>query len=232
VEANLGQPLDRLNSVASSQSVNSSDGLAEALDGFFNAFQALSADPTSTVLRQQVILSAQGVARKLNSVDKNLVNTQNQIVSQISQEVTDINTSLSDIAKLNGQISMIEVGGKARANDLRDGRQQMVEELSKHIDLNTQEQADGSLTVRLGSAAGALLVSGAYSGNTASAATVKLAVDGAAPTLDLKSWTGGEAEIAANLDAVAPQPASGTLAARIEAVNTVIGGNAAGLIQD
>jgi len=233
LQSGLEQPLDRLDSLASNTATTSGDGgLVQDLQNFFNAFQSLSSDPTSTSLRQQVILKAQAVASRLNTIGDGLISLQTQIGQTVSQSVSEANTSLASIASLNKQIAQIEVGGTGpRANDLRDQRQQLVEDLSKKFNIYTHEASDDTMTVRLGDSGGALLVSGVFSGNTASASTVKLTVDGSAPTMTLKSWTGGEAETSLNLDAIPGQPSTGSVAAELNMINTVIGDGTTGLVQ-
>jgi len=232
VQANLGQSLNRLDPLTGSSPTATQGGLQELMDSFFNAFEALATEPASTVLRQQVILTSQALTGKLNTIGASLENLQNQITIQITQNVSDINSTIAEIAYLNSQIASVEVGGANHANDLRDRRQQLIEDLSKRINISTREESDRTVTIRLGASSGPLLVSGVFSGNTASASTIKLAVSGAASSLNIRSWTGGEAEIAGNLDVVTPQPTGGTLAAEIEAVATTIGDAGAGLIRD
>jgi flagellar hook-associated protein 1 len=233
VQAAIGQPLDQLVSQSTGASTDVPNGLNETLDTFFNAWEALATDPASPVLRQQVTAASQAVASKLNEIGNNLATTQTSIITHISQTVDDINTKLSEIADLNSQIAAVEVGGLTPAPDLRDARQLKIEELAEMIDIHTAEQTDGTVTVRLGSSAGTLLVSGVFSGNTASAATFKLGLRSTdtPPNIDIEGWTGGEAENDANLGAVT-QPLRGRLAAQLEVVNTTIGSSTNGLIED
>jgi flagellar hook-associated protein 1 len=233
VQAGIGQPLDQLVSQATATATDTPNGLVEQIDNFFNAWQSLSTNPSSPVLRQQLVAAAQSVAAKLNDIGDNLVNLQTQITTQASQTIDDLNLKLSEIADLNKQIASVEVGGLTPAPDLRDLRQVKIEELAQLIDIDAQEQNDGTVTIRLGNAAGTLLVSGVFSGNTASAATVKLATRSTdvPPNIDIEGWTGGVAEIDANLSATT-QPNRGTLAAQLEAINTTIGSDTNGLILD
>jgi flagellar hook-associated protein 1 len=233
VQAAIGQPLDQLVSQSSGTSTDMPNGLNETLTTFFNAWDNLATNPASPVLRQQVIAASQAVASKLNEIGNNLATTQTSIVTQISQTVDDINTKLTEIAELNSQIAAVEVGGLTPAPDLRDARQLKIEELAAMIDINAQEQTDGTVTIRLGSAAGTLLVSGVFSGNTASAATFKFGLRSTdtPPNIDIEGWTGGEVENDANLGAVT-QPLKGKLAAQLEVVNTTIGSSTNGLIED
>jgi flagellar hook-associated protein 1 FlgK len=64
---------------------------------------------------------------------------------------------LSDIAGLNGQITQTEALGGGKANDLRDLREQDLEQLANLVNIDTSTAADGSVAVSIG---GTQLVSG------------------------------------------------------------------------
>lgn len=238
ITSNIGQTVDNIESLAGSTVTTITDGLTEVLDGFFNAFESLSGNPTSQVLRQQVLLSAEAVARKLNTISSNLTTLQSQLISQVSQNVDDINSDLANIASLNQQIYSTEIGAERKANNLRDTRQLAIEELSKRVDLWFQEEANTTVTVRLGSSTGTLLVDRFYSGNTGQARTYKLTAvnnptaPGETIKYELQGWTGGVAETALNRVAIANQPSKGTIAAQIEVVNDTIGDATKGLVLD
>ena len=51
----------------------------------------------------------------------------------------EINSLASEIATLNKQINVIEIDGKANANELRDQRDLMIDELSEIVDVNVSE---------------------------------------------------------------------------------------------
>lgn len=235
VQTMIGQPLDESASAAGAGSATQTDGLSEGIDAFFNAFQSLSAEPTSMLFRQQVLLKAQTLSQKLNTISSTLTTAQTNLLGAIDQNLRDINDGLATIATFNQQIGAAEVGTANKANDLRDARQAAVEELAKKVNLSTTEEADGTLTVRLGSATGSLLVSGVFSGNTGSAGTVKLgrSTTDAPPNVTIQGWTGGVApEDDTTITPLAEQPTSGTVAAQLDVLNQVIGDSTTGLIRD
>ena len=67
--------------------------------------------------------------------------------------VTKANAAIADIAKLNDQIIKTEVGGSGMANDLRDLRQQKIEELSKLVDITSTAQSNGAVDITMGGVA-------------------------------------------------------------------------------
>lgn len=225
VTSNIGQTVDNVESLAGTTVTTTTDGLQEAFDAFYNAFESLSADPTSSVLRQQVVLGSDAVARKLNTISDNLSTLQGQILNQADQNLTDINDELANVADLNRQIYNMELGGAYTANDLRDSRQRAIEELSGKIDLYTQEEANGTLTVRLHGSTGALLVSKFDSGSSATSSTYALSRGGTVPTTAVYGATGGGAAAL-----LAVQPDKGTLSAQLEVANSI--GTSGALVAD
>jgi flagellar hook-associated protein 1 len=235
VQADLNQPLDRSNPIASTFPTETGAGLAEAIDAFFNSWSTLATDPSNFVLRKQVVQHAQNVAGKLNDVGNRLDTTQQQITDNVQINVDEINDILGQIADLNANIASVEIANFTRANDMRDERQRKLEELSRKIDIFHQEEANGTVTVRLKSSTGDLLVSGTFSGNTSQAGTVKLGIEftgSTNATIQLGKWTGGEAENAGTLDALIQEPTAGTLLAQIQTIADVIGDANGGLIRD
>ena len=65
---------------------------------------------------------------------------------------SEINELTRDIANINSHVVSAELGG-SRANDLRDERDRLIDELSNLIDVRTREKADGSETVSMGAMA-------------------------------------------------------------------------------
>lgn len=159
-QANLAQVIDRQASGAAGASatggVGGQHGLAEELSSLFNAFQSLSTNPTSTAERQVLLLKAQGLATQFNQVSGRLDDLNHLLNDQLATDVQTANGLLGQIAKLNEQIVKIEVGG-GFANDLRDVRQQRLEELGKLVNLTTTEQPTGAIEVAVD---GVSLVSG------------------------------------------------------------------------
>jgi len=72
--------------------------------------------------------------------------------NEITSITEQINSMSAQLADLNQSISRSELGGD-QANDLRDRRDQLVDQLSQLVDVSTQEQSNGSLTVYLDSMA-------------------------------------------------------------------------------
>jgi len=160
-QAALGQLIDRqatgAEGAAAASGVGGQHGLAEQLSDLFNAFQSVSSNPTSTSERQVLIIKAQSLATQFNQVADRLGDVRTSLNESLSSDAEQANIALEDIAKLNEQIVTAEIGGSGRANDLRDIRQQRIEDLAKLAKVDTVANPNGSVDI---SVDGTTLVSG------------------------------------------------------------------------
>ena len=133
----------------SSTASDSSTGLAAQLNGLFSAFQAVATSPTSTAARQALIGQAQTLAATFNNVSTQLGSLKTSLNSSLNNSVDSANQLLSDIANLNKQISTAEFSG-GTANDLRDAREQDLENLSHLTNITTSTSTNGAVDVSIG----------------------------------------------------------------------------------
>ncbi len=93
----------------------------------------------------------------LAELDEQLQQLQEDCVSSVQEAVDNLNSYASQVAALNRQIAQAEVGG-ATANDLRDQRDALVDQMSALADITTNEDSNGTFSVNIG---GISLVQGA-----------------------------------------------------------------------
>src|SRR5258706_27956 len=105
-------------------------GLQDGLDAFFNAWSALSNNPGGQAERVALINAASGLGSQLRQTRGLLVNAQANLDQDLNQSVGQVNSLLSQIADYNGQIAAAEAGGQP-ANDLRDQRQLLLQDVSR-----------------------------------------------------------------------------------------------------
>ncbi len=108
------------------------------VENFYNALLKLEDDPGSTTTRQDFIGQANSVAEYFNNMSINLEKTQDNINQEIKDVTDRINSIAAQIASLNKQINMIEIRG-VTANELRDQRAVILDELSTLVDVETRE---------------------------------------------------------------------------------------------
>ena len=126
--------------------------LADILNDFWGAWSELSNDPTSTSARKNVIDQANQLANGFRQVKRQLASLQNSISRDMENLTSEINAMSTEIASLNRLIASEEADG-TRANDLRDARDLIIDNLSGLIDVNTVEKSSGSVTVYIGAMA-------------------------------------------------------------------------------
>ena len=130
---------------------NTTTGLSATLQKFADALQNVASNPTSTASRQVLLSQANGVAQRLQSYDAQLTQYDREVQARLGGEVTDITTIAQQIAQLN--LKIFEASGRAgqAPNDLLDQRDQLLSELSGHIDVTAVKQDDGRVNVFIGS---------------------------------------------------------------------------------
>ena len=121
-------------------------GLSQAMDEFWNAWQDLVNNPSGHTERTALVAKSEILANRFNKIYSDLEQTQKDADNSIKGTVEEINLISDQIADLNEQISQIEATGQ-NANDLRDQRDLLLNELSSMMDITTSEGNDGKVTV-------------------------------------------------------------------------------------
>jgi flagellar hook-associated protein 1 FlgK len=127
----------------------SEEGFNKTLDAFFAAWQTLSQNPESSAGRATVREQASLVVNAFHQMSNRLSDLEKSLDDQVGGVVTKINRLGEDIAELNRQIARSELGGD-KANDLRDRRDQEIDELSQYADVHVIEMTNGVARVFIG----------------------------------------------------------------------------------
>lgn len=122
----------------------SDSGFTKIMDSFYSSLQELSKDPSSSAVRALVRESGVTLASYFNNTATNFEQLQEDINDQVKINVEEINSLAAQIQGLNKQIYNFELTGSA-ANDLRDSRTVLVDQLSKLVNINASEVAYGKL---------------------------------------------------------------------------------------
>lgn len=121
-------------------------GIAARLSDFFSGLQDVSTNPGESTARSVLLARAAQLASSLNQASSDLLTARESLNFQVKQTVTEINSLARQIAELNDKIVSAEVTGQ-QANDLRDQRELIVNELAKRVDITTIESDTGALSV-------------------------------------------------------------------------------------
>lgn len=119
------------------------DGKSTGFKTIFNqlmvtGMQALLKDPSSNTAKSQFVGYAGALTEYFNGMAGNLEKVQKDINQEIKLKVDEINSIAGEIATLNKQINTIELTG-VKANELRDRRTLLIDELSKIVDVQVKE---------------------------------------------------------------------------------------------
>ncbi len=117
-----------------------SGGISNSLDSFFKSLTALTENVPDTTIRSQVTGYAESMMGFVQEVADSLMQSQMELNSEIDSTVDKINAYAKEVAALTKQINTLEVYG-SRANDLRDERARVIDELSLLVDVEVIEQA-------------------------------------------------------------------------------------------
>ncbi len=128
-------------------------GLPSALDQFFATSRSLSADPSSTILRQQFLRDADSLAGRFNELSTQLTGVDTETREAINARVADINTLASQIAIVNKQMSKHPLVDR-QPPDLLDQRDFLLTKLSKLVKINVTTRANGAVDLQIGNATG------------------------------------------------------------------------------
>ncbi len=120
-----------------------------SLDNLWTAVQELSKDPSSAVTQGLLIERCSEFLARADSVYSGLKDYQLNLNETVKSKVDKINDHAEQIKKLNDRIRYIEVGGFEEANDLRDARNQLVDELAAMANISYSEDVDGNICIQL-----------------------------------------------------------------------------------
>jgi len=125
----------------------SDNSLSNDMNQFWTAWSDLSKGPENAGARSVVRERALTLTDSLHSISTQMSDRQNDLNSQVNVQISQINVYANQIKDLNDQIKRSEVSGD-NPNDLRDSRDNLVDELSKIVSVRVTETRDPSFTDR------------------------------------------------------------------------------------
>ncbi|MBP5153047.1 MAG: flagellar hook-associated protein FlgK [Lachnospiraceae bacterium] len=113
-------------------------GFNTAFNLMFNALEELHKNSGDAAVKSQFVMYSQSLCDFFNNVSTQLSELQKDVNMEIKDSVSQINSIAEQVATLNKQINVIELTG-ATANELRDKRDLLIDELSKYVSVETKE---------------------------------------------------------------------------------------------
>lgn len=115
---------------------------------FWTALQELAKEPDSIVKRAAVVSQASTLIERATSISSALSDYQKNLNANILQKVDRINQIGEQLESLNRQIVRYESGSE-NANDLRDSRNLLLDELSELVKISYSEDSTGNVNVMI-----------------------------------------------------------------------------------
>jgi len=119
------------------------DGFTINFDNLYKTLQTLSTNPGNGTTRTQVTTYAYNLTEYLNSLHTSLSKIQEECNTEVKNIVDRVNSIGDQISILTKQINAVEAGGE-HANDLRDQRALLVDQLSEYVSVDVTEKVVGS----------------------------------------------------------------------------------------
>lgn len=125
------------------------EAFADAINNLWESVQELAKDPSNTVNQGVFIQRCSEFTTRAAAVYDGLCEYQDNMNYTVAQKVDQMNEYGRRIVELNQQILKIESAQVEKANDLRDERNQLTDELSKLASINLKEDIDGNFIISI-----------------------------------------------------------------------------------
>ena len=130
--------------------------LSAMMAEFWDAWQTLSTEPENPAMRQVVVSNAASLASTFQYMRDRLYGLRVDMNTAVTTTVEEINTLAAELQELNAEITASE-NEPHTANDLRDQRDLIIDQLSELAAVTTRDFGDGEMVVFIN---GQMLVSG------------------------------------------------------------------------
>jgi flagellar hook-associated protein 1 len=142
------------------------NGIGTRLTAIFNIADELASDPTSQPLRQQFLLAVDEAAAGFRETATSLSHAESGVADAATGEVTQLNTDLNALERVNEGLRRARSGSSNEAT-LLDERDRLLDAVAGRLPITTSFDARGAATVRVAGSGDALIAAGAVSAVTA-----------------------------------------------------------------
>ncbi|WP_378950669.1 flagellar hook-associated protein FlgK [Pelosinus sp. sgz500959] len=126
----------------------SDTGVQTVLNQFWTSLQTLSTNASDNGTRTTVQQRGVELVNAIKHANQQLKDMITDINTSINLKVSSINQITSEIGGLNHQIVTVEAGGTDHANDLRDRRDLLVDQLSTMMNITVTEDKAGNYQIQ------------------------------------------------------------------------------------
>lgn len=119
----------------------------DSIEDLWKSVQELAKEPDNSTKQSLLIQKAELFLSCSDSVYSDLVKYQSNINLQIKEQVNKVNKIGKRLYDLNIEIQNVESGKLEKAMTLRDERDRLLDDLSKYVKINAEENPDGAVFV-------------------------------------------------------------------------------------
>lgn len=125
--------------------------ISESLQKFYDSVQAVADNPAYIPTRQVMMTEGQTLVERFRVFDHQMSELNNSLNSSLQNYANELSSLSEAIAQLNHDIALTGASGTSfQPNDLLNQRDLLVRRLSEMANVQTAQQADGSLNVFVG----------------------------------------------------------------------------------
>lgn len=121
----------------------------ESVEDLWIAFQELAKAPADSVNQNLVVQKAELIISRTQTIYGDLQSYQNNLNSQIIDDVNKVNEMGDRIFELGLEIQKVEANGKETAMTARDERDKLLDELAAYTNIDIMESATGFVTITI-----------------------------------------------------------------------------------
>jgi len=115
------------------------DGFSTIFEKMYTTIEELAKNSGDATTKTQFLGYAKNLTYYFNNMASNLETLQSDCNQELKNLIGQVNAYAEELASLNQQINVIEMGG-SMANELRDQRDKIVDDLSLLVDVEVEEQ--------------------------------------------------------------------------------------------
>ena len=119
------------------------------IEDLWTAIEELAKDPASSITQGVLVQRSSEFIERAAAVYDGLASYQDNLNTQIKQQIDKINMYGRQLLALNDSIRAIESGGIEQANDLQDARNTILDELSQLVSMSYSYDLEGNVEVKI-----------------------------------------------------------------------------------
>lgn len=119
----------------------------DSLEEFWTSMQELSKEPGNLTARAAMVETAISFIERAENISELLKTYQRDLDTEIGRMVERINEIGDEMIELNDKICFYESDGNQRANDLRDTRNLLLDELAEMVNITYRENLDSRVSI-------------------------------------------------------------------------------------